>query len=305
VTGQLLTELFADSSRYTFAYDEAGNRTTMVDSSGQTLYAFNPLNWMFASEWQGLDVSNSFDSVGNRYELLVSSSEEGYWSFDADNRIAGAGYEFGQVTTMQYDPGGRLTTQLNLDGSKRRFTYDAASQVVSIIDEDSSGTPLQRFTFTYDEDGNRKVIVDANGSHTTYTYDAKDRLTQDHTTGTNAHLYNYSYDLNDNRLTENEKGSVTTYVYNAFGQITTSVFDGSISTYTYDDNGNLVLVNDGTYLTTMAYDKENRMVSHIHGKGDAMATYMYDADSLKRIEINDGARVTLLYDGSQLIQEIT
>lgn len=64
------------------------------------------------------------------------------------------------------------------------MTYDAAGRPVSLIQRDQDSVLLRRFTYTYDNVGNRTVIVDSNGSRTTYTYDDKYRLTRDHTTGT-------------------------------------------------------------------------------------------------------------------------
>ncbi len=59
-----------------------------------------------------------------------------------------------------------------------------------MIDQAGS-TLLQRFSFSYDSVGNRTVVQDSAGAASTYTYDNKNRLTQDNTTGLNAHTYTY------------------------------------------------------------------------------------------------------------------
>jgi YD repeat-containing protein len=66
-------------------------------------------------------------------------------------------------------------------------------------------------------------INDLNASQTTYGYDAKNRLIQDVTSGTNAHTYNYSYDSNDNILTNSESGVVVTSTYDLANRLTTSI----------------------------------------------------------------------------------
>ena len=175
------------------------------------------------------------------------------------------------------------------------------------FEKNSGGTVLQRFTYTYDAVGNRTVIEDKNGARTTYAYDAKSRLTQDATTGLNTHTYDYSYDSRDNRLTSSETGSVSTFSYNAFGQLTTSVhkvFLPEITTYTYDLDGNLTVVADQTTdLVTMAYDDENRMVTHKDGA--TIVTYTYAGDGLKRTEEDDSGVTTILWDGSEYLQQRT
>ena len=150
---------------------------------------------------------------------------------------------------------------------------------------------------------NRGFIEDKNGSHTTYTYDDKSRLTQDHTTGTDAHTYDCSYDSRDNRLTSSETGSVSTFNYNAFGQLTTGTDGTLLTTYTYDSNGNMTVVaEEGSDPVTMGYDDENRMVTHKDGA--SVVTYTYAGDGLKRTEEDASGVTTLIWDGADNLGEI-
>ncbi len=163
------------------------------------------------------------------------------------------------------------------------------------------GTLLARFTFSYDEVGNRKTIFDSNGASTTYTYDAKNRLTQDATAGTNAHTYNYSYDATNNRLTSNETGVVSTFNYDAASRLTTSTNGTLVTTYTFDANGNQTIVAvQGSSPVTMAYDKENRMTEY--NDAGTRTTYTYSGDGLKRSEKDGSGTTTLVWDGSDYLQ---
>jgi len=186
-------------------------------------------------------------------------------------------------------------------GAKRRWTYDSAGQVVSLIEEDGSGGLITRFTFVYDPVGNRTDVRRQDGQVVKYTYDAKNRLTEDHTTGADAHTYTYSYDSNDNRLTSSEKGTVSASTYDAANRLVTSVAGTSTTTYTYDSDGNLTNITepDGT-LTTMVYDQEDRLIRH--ESGSTITTYTYDGDGLKRTEQTGSAITTLLWDGSDYVQ---
>lgn len=162
-------------------------------------------------------------------------------------------------------------------GGQRQWGYDAVSQIVTITDLTAGTALAQRFTFSYDGVGNRTVISDLDGALTTYAYDAKNRLTQDKTSGTNAHTYDYTYDPNDNRLTASENG-LTTYTYDAANRLSTSQDSTGSSAYTYDANGNLTNVSDPTGLTTMTYDKENRL--SVHAQGSTLTTYTYSGEHL-------------------------
>jgi YD repeat-containing protein len=202
----------------------------------------------------------------------------------------------GNIISLQYDQAGQQTTMTYPSGYKRLTTFDAAGQILIRAGLDAVNADLYRFTYTYDPAGNRKSIGDANGSDTTYTYDAKDRLTKDETSGTNAHIYNYRYDGNDNRLTSDESGTLTSYTYDADSRLVTSVAGDLTTTYIYDVNGNLSLVDEPTGSTSMVYDSENRLTRHV--SGGSTATYLYMADGLKRIENKNSVLTTLVWDGS-------
>jgi YD repeat-containing protein len=203
---------------------------------------------------------------------------------------------------MQYDLAGRRTSLTFASGLLRGFTYDAASQTVSIIDTGSGGSSLARWTFGYDAVGNRLVVRDNAGAWTTYSYDAKNQLTQDATALVNTHTYNYGYDGVGNRLTSNEGGMVMTSTYDAANRLVTSVDGSGPSTYTFDSNGNMTKVAAPSSVTTMVYDIENRLVRH--ESGGVTTTYTYQgSDGLKRSEQVGAARTTIIWDGDEYLQE--
>ncbi|RYG34644.1 hypothetical protein EON81_15025 [bacterium] len=177
----------------------------------------------------------------------------------------------------------------------------SVSRVVSLIDEDVSGSTLNRFSFTCDPAGNQKSVEDAGGARTTYQYDGKNRLTQDVTTGPNAHTYEYSYDWSDNRIASNETGTITTWSYDLANRLTTSLDGAGLTTFTFDANGNLSAVQPSSGgRTTMTYNKENRLSSHL--AGGTLRSNVYDVDGLKRLEISPGGTTTLVWDGVSYLQ---
>jgi len=156
---------------------------------------------------------------------------------------------------------------------------------------------------TYDADGNRTKVQDLAGNLTTYACAAKGRLTQDATSGPNAHTYNYTYDSVDNRLTSNEGGTVMTQTYDLSGRLTTCIDGSGVTTYTYDAKGNPTNMHPlAGSIVTMAYDKKNRMT--VHKDGATLSTYTYSGDGKKRSEASGATVTTLLWDGSDYVGEV-
>ncbi len=204
--------------------------------------------------------------------------------------------------TLQYDIAGRQTTLLNGAGLNELTTFDAASQIVSLINQNALGVTTQRHTFTYDGVGNRTKVQRSDGQVTTYAYDAKNRLTQDATTGANAHTYDYTYDGNDNRLTSSENG-LTTYTYDAANRLVTSVDASGMTTYSFDNNGNMTnVLEPASVRTTLTYDKENRL--SVHQDATDRVTYTYDGDGLKRTEVTATGTTTIVWDGDEYLGEV-
>jgi len=294
---------YMDGGKTTFIYDPVGNRTTMQDATGSTSYAFDPLGRMVGkTDPGGIAQSYVYDAAGQRIRLVDPDGGIRSFTYDLGGRLEVNLSPEGIRTTLQYDPAGRETTQIDSTGLTRKTSYDPAGQIVSIIDLDSVGSSLDRFTFSYDEVGNRKTVEDLAGNLTTYTYDAKDRLTADLTSGPNAHAYTYSYDSTDNRLTSSETGTMASFSYDLASRLTTSIEGTALSTYTYEPNGNLSGVQSPSGRVTMSYDKENRLVRHEQPTAFHVATYTYDGDGLKRREIVGDETTILVWDGTDYLQ---
>ena len=51
----------------------------------------------------------------------------------------------------------------------------------------------------------------------------------------------------------------------------------------------------------MAYDKENRLFEH--RENAVINTFLYDGDGLKRVEALGATRTTIVWDGSDYLQD--
>ncbi len=126
-------------------------------------------------------------------------------------------------------------------------------------------------------------------------------MTQDSTTGTNAHVYAFGYDSNGNRLTSTESGALSTTTYDPANRLLLSISGSAVTTYSYDPNGNLIgALEFGGALTTMSYDKENRLA--VHQNDVVITTYSYGGEGKKRTETVGCAVTTILWDGEDYLQ---
>ncbi len=200
--------------------------------------------------------------------------------------------------SLAYDALSRRTSLTLPNGTSTSYTYDAASQVQSILHKiTATNTPINNADYLYNPVGDRTQLTDRRGVQS-FGYDNLDRLTSaSHPLlGT---PQAFSYDAVGNRITV---GNVT----NAGNQLTTD----ATHSYQYDDNGNLTrktLLATGNY-TQYTYDAENRLTKvedFAAGASTPAATSTYRYDGLgRRIEkIGNGITRRYIYDGEDMLLE--
>ena len=128
-----------------------------------------------------------------------------------------------------YDPAGRRTHRINLDGDITWWSYDASSQLTREFVSDSISS--KETTYEYDPVGNRRVLDDG-VRIVTSTYDAANRL---QTAVDDSGTTTYTYDPNGNQTSiEIPAGDITTYTWSYENQLqTVEDPEGEVVTYTY------------------------------------------------------------------------
>jgi YD repeat-containing protein len=181
-------------------------------------------------------------------------------------------------------------------------TFDAIGQIIGIR-TDSSHSEFARATYAYDPVGNRTTLVDFNGSTSGYSYDAKNRLIEDNTTGPNAHDYTYTYDANGKRLTNSETGVVAFSTYDAANRLVTTVASGLTTTFAYWPEGTLSKVTEPTVTYTYGQDVEHRLAWQSANPG-GIRTRVYDANG--KMACYSGPPpagvLTIVWDGDDYLQ---
>jgi len=117
--------------------------------------------------------------AGERTQLVDPDGGVRTYAFDLDSRLTTLSLSNGTIVSRVFDADARLVSlSQSSPAFAARWAYDAASQIVS-IQRTVAGSQTYLQTLTYDPVGNRTVIKLLNGTITSYSYDAKNRLTQD------------------------------------------------------------------------------------------------------------------------------
>ena len=203
----------------------------------------------------------------------------------------------GKVTSYAYDDLGRLTSES--------------------IKLTPTGSVSQRYTYTYDDYGNRATLTatGAKAYTTAYTYNKANQLTSEaRTQGGTTSATTYTYDGNGNQLTKNTgiaattitnqyttsnellkttiNGTTVQYRYNPSGLRTGKIVNGTIRGYVLDGENVVLETMDGSVVDNYVYgvnlisrDGNSYYLHNGHGdvtyltnaSGAVTKTYTYDA----------------------------
>ena len=143
-----------------FAYDDAGNRISMSDNSGQTTWEYDGLNRpiVITSEETGR-VGYGYDAVGNRTSLTYPDGKFVSYAYDPGSRMTGVTAWDSTTTTYTYDAANRVATTSLPNGVVSSYAYDPAGRLLELAH--ARGTEvLSSFGYTYDDVGNRVQAVE-------------------------------------------------------------------------------------------------------------------------------------------------
>jgi YD repeat-containing protein len=292
-----------------------GQRTSMTDASGSTIWNYDPRGRM-ATE------TKAVTGVGSFYTQ---------WSYNSADNVTWMKYpcgnasQTGEQVNFTYQPQNLAGTVIGTNTYLKSATYDAAGRPTMLglgvsgsnpllqiayiyfswtsqggrLQFLKSGTPgsptsLQYFEYNYDVVGNLNWIKDYNaGGNQTHSfgYDAADRLTSASTSGGTNGIYSESYTYDGTTGNLSSKTGLGTYTYNSTHKHAVASVTGR--TFQYDANGNMTqrVISGSTY--NLTYDAENRLTGV---SGAATATFVYDGDG-KRVKGTVGG-VTITYIGN-------
>jgi RHS repeat-associated protein len=229
----------------TATFDVLGDRLTAVGSAGATQ-----------------TTSFAWDGNQNQTSVTDANSKATSTAWDALNRASTITDALTHTAAPTYDARDNITAQTDFDGYSTSFVFDGFPDAAIQKASPDTGTAI----FYYDKDGNQTKRTDARSVETDRTFDALDRpLTETYPSYSGENIA-YTYDSTTggnkgiHRLTKvtDESGS-TTFIYDNFGNVTSSVR----------------VIGTQTYTTSYSYDLANRLTEIIYPSG-RYVDYTYD-----------------------------
>ncbi|MFI7151819.1 DNA/RNA non-specific endonuclease [Nonomuraea sp. NPDC050022] len=255
----LLTKVTGPSGSSSFAYDNLGNPTQRIDSTGTTTYT-----------WDN----------DSRLRTVVDPVS-------------------GRTNTYDYDNADRLTTISSTNPvNTQSYTYDDVDRLKTHTLKNSSGGQLAKITYGWDKDDNltSKITAGTAGAGNTYGYDYAGRLTS--WTGPDGTTTAYEWDASGNRTKAGNKtytydqhnrltsGDGTDYTYTPRGTLATETKNGTTRNLTFDAFDRLI--NDGD--TAYTYDAFDRMATRQKsGSGQQRFAYAGLDNNIVAITDQNGA----------------
>ncbi len=261
-----------------YTYDNAGNRTQMVDGAGTENQTADALSRSTAITRGADTFAYEYDQAGNVTSRAYPDSSVIDYTYDDDGRLKTV-TNGGKTTTYTYDAAGNLAQTSLPNGVVETRAYDRAGRLTEVQSQ-KAGSAVSLARFVLDPVGNPLTITTRDGA-TTYDYDNRDRLIEacfaPGCTGLGDPFARYTYDAVGNRLTEQRASGTTTYTYNAGDQLLSQAGPGGTIVHAYDPNGNQITAGTRTF----TYDLANRLTSITDPIAAGLVTahtYTYDGD---------------------------
>ncbi|MBS3989210.1 MAG: hypothetical protein KGZ44_04625 [Dethiobacter sp.] len=289
------TILMNDTPRYSFQYDNLGNRTVMTDiaqseNTSYLYYADNNLRRV--TEFNNNRTDYLYDAAGSVTRITATVAGTPHttdYMYDRLYQLTRATFGSGSARFV-YDENGNIAGNRAQNNVNTKFTYNDAKMLTRLQTFGANGSILGEYNYQYDANGNWTQVAAHNGT-VSYQYDNLNRLTRE--TYRDGTIVNYTYDANGNRITRQmtQGGTTTTtnYQYGAANQLTSV----NVTAYTYDLNGNMT--SDG--VRTYSYDAANRLTEVRQG-ATVIASYSYDADGRRTSMTTSAGTTRFFYDGT-------
>ena len=248
----------ANLKETTFEYYKNGRLKQVTDpEGGQSIYTYDGMGNRLTEKDARLEtVQYEYDSLNRLVKIIDRNEIETVFTYNCMNMTSKKDGNNDTINFTEYDKNNRLKTK----------TYPGPSSV----------------SFTYDENGNTKTMIDSLGT-TTYAYDELDRILSVEDPFLKKVEYTYDTAINKRTIIYPD-GKEVLYEYDSLNRLW-KVTDwlGYTTTYAYDNRGNLSGVSNtkGTHVD-YTYDISSRLVTAVDKtSGDAtISSFSYVLDKL-------------------------
>ena len=283
-TDDRLTQISDPLSHTTaFSYNFAG-RLVQVTNTDTTTKSFVPI------QSRGLiDTSTGVGTAANPAAFVSPEAVPGELTNETGDTITIETDRFGSVTEFTDALGNKTVYQRNADGLVTQITG---------ADPDGGG-PLTApvTTYQYDADNNLTQITSADSTTQSWVYDATLNLATSYTDQL-GRVTTFAYDANGNLTsTTDALGNVTSYTHNSNGQVLTITLPdpdragplaAPVTSYSYDSSGRLTTItNPDSTTRQFTYDAADNLLTETDELGRVMSFSYDDLDQLLSMTLPD------------------
>lgn len=283
--GKIEEIAYADGKTVEMSYDALRRLNEVKDWNGVTKITLDTLGRALSvTEPNGDTVGYEWGLMGEKKAVIYPDGKRAEYSYNTEMQLVSLHTER-ETIQYAYDEIGRLTKKILPNGIETNYHYNAMGRVdgISHIGKEFA----ESYKYSFDSYGNKvsaiknRIGAEVDNGHFAYVYDELNRLTEVHQNDTL--LRKYSYDAFGNRISKanytSRMESVTSYTYNVNDQLLSEVDGTMTKDYTYDNRGNLLKVSTSTdILKEFTFDATNQMIASfafVDGQRKK-ATYTYN-----------------------------
>ncbi|MBF4511427.1 RHS repeat-associated core domain-containing protein [Plantibacter sp. VKM Ac-2885] len=298
--GRLATIAVAGSSvsstSVTFTYDSSHRIATVKQKSSSTLWGAKP------------DLVTTFAYPAGKTTIKDANNNTTTFSKNTDGLITAVQDSLSRTRTQTWTPGKSVASTTDAlggsPGNQTLYTYDVLNNPTQSTLPTGAAASAVYAQGTNCPDGSTgtayqvKCSFDAAGNSRGFQYDAAGNQTKlsDTTAGTNTAIQEFVYEVPGRTIcggyagqkcsAKDANGNVTTYQYNATGDLVTVTPPAPLgaTTYTYDALSRVKTVTNGNAQTTSyTYDARDRILTTTFQSGSSVSV-TYWPNGLKKSE---------------------
>ncbi|MCJ7510364.1 MAG: integrase core domain-containing protein [Dehalococcoidia bacterium] len=173
--GQLTQKAQTDGTTFTYAYDDVGRQISATGPQGTTTLQYDGTSDRLAKVTYpgGRYLEFSYDEAGRRAGMIDQDGFMVNYDYDSAGRLAGlTDGQSVSIVNYIYDGVGRLIREDkgNGNGTYTTYEYDAAGQILHLVNHTLDDSVNSRFDYTYDQLDRRISMTTLDGTWQ-YEYD--------------------------------------------------------------------------------------------------------------------------------------
>ena len=284
-----------------FEYDAQANLSRVINSLGHVV-SFDNYDAhgraQSVTDANGVSYSLNYNTLG---QLISSTGPDGttLYSYDESGLLVSITLPTNSIFTYEYDAAQQLMAVIDANGNRQSINRDLLGNIEQVELKDNSGIAQWKQLHSYTLNGWLSSTTNGTGNVYTYSYDKTANLTGKVDPSGNA--YAYRYDGFSNLLQSIDPVNRATVMQYNDNALVTRVTDprGRRTYYSYNGYGDVLSVQSpDTGTAHYTYDKAGNLIGKTDANGQVF-TYHYDAlNRLSSITVDGqpNASVTFRYD---------